>query len=43
MFSSKPIGREDRGVIDNTFGFPLVSFVSNVDGFCVLIWKVTQL
>uniref|UniRef100_A0A7N2MUR0 La-related protein 6B n=1 Tax=Quercus lobata TaxID=97700 RepID=A0A7N2MUR0_QUELO len=28
------------GVIDNTFGLALVSFASNVEGFCVLTWKV---
>ena len=42
-FSFQPVGREDSGVIDNTFGLALVSFASNVEGFCVLTWKVTRL
>ena len=43
IFSFQPVGREDSGAIDNTFGLALVSFASNVEGFCVLTWKVTRL
>ena len=43
IFYFQPVGREDSGAIDNTFGLALVSFASNVEGFCVLTWKVTRL
>lgn len=43
IFSFQPVGREDSGAMDNTFGLALVSFASNVEGSCVLTWKVTRL
>jgi hypothetical protein len=42
MFSSTPVGREDRDAINNTFELPLVPLVSYVQGFCVLIWTISQ-